>query len=81
MSNSRKAKLNKRRKYPYLKSAAGTLIENSDNEPVVYKRQLAKGRRNLSAYEPTLASNSSIREIARDNGKLLQFITEPKSIY
>ena len=36
--NSYKANLNKYKKYFWLKSAAGTLIENSDNELVVYKK-------------------------------------------
>ena len=45
------------------------------------RRWLVKGKHNLSAYKPTLASNSSTREIAADNGKLLQSITEPKGIY
>ena len=43
------------------------LIENSNNKLVVYKRQLVKGRYNLSVYKPILASNSSTREIAVDN--------------
>ena len=46
-------------------------MENSDNKLVIYRRQLVKGRRNLSAYEPILVSNSSTREIATDNSKLL----------
>ena len=40
-----------------------------------------KGRRNLSAYKPILVSDSSTGEIAVNNGKLLQSITEPKGIY
>jgi hypothetical protein len=35
------------------------------------RRQLVKGRCNPSTYKPILASNSSTREIAVDNGKLL----------
>ena len=46
-------------------------MENSDNKLVIYRRQLVKGRRNLSAYKPILVSNSSTREIATDNSKLL----------
>ena len=60
---------------------AGTLIKNSNNKPVVYRRQLVKGRYNLSAYKPISASNSSTREIATNNSKLLQSITKPKGIY
>ena len=45
------------------------------------RRQLTKGRRNLSTYKPILASNSSTKEIAADNSKLPQFITKPKGIY
>jgi len=45
------------------------------------RRQLVKGRRNLSAYKPILASNSGTKEIAIDNSKLPQPITEPKGIY
>jgi len=59
----------------------GTLIENSNNKPVIYRRQLVKERRSLSAQEPILVSNSSTREIAIDNSKLPQPITKPKSIY
>ena len=40
-----------------------------------------KGRYNLSANEPILVSDSSTREIAVDNGKLPQLITEPEGIY
>ena len=69
-SNSRKANLNRCRKCPRPESAAGTLTENSNSEPVVRRRRLAKGRCNLSANEPTLASNSGTGEIAVDNGKL-----------
>ena len=47
----------------------------------MHRRQLIKGRRNLSAYKPTLASDSSTGEIATDNSKLLQSITEPKGTY
>jgi len=49
----------------------GTLIENNNNKPVVRKRRLVKGRRNPFTYKPTLASNSSTKEIAADNSKLL----------
>ena len=45
------------------------------------RRQLVKKRYNLSAYKPILASNSSTREIAVDNSKLPQSITEPKGIH
>ena len=69
--NSRKANLNRCRKCPQLKSAAGTLTENSDSKPVVHKRRLVKGRCNPSAYKPILANNSGTREIAADNSKLL----------
>ena len=69
--NSCKANLNKCRKYFWLKSAIGTLIENSNNKLVVYRRWLVKRRYNLSAYKPILASNSSTGEIAIDNSKLL----------
>ena len=68
--NSCKANLNRSRKCPWAELAVGTFIENSDNEPVVRKRWLIKGRRNLSAYTPILVSDSSIREIAVDNSKL-----------
>jgi len=37
----------------------------------MHKRRLVKGRYNLSTYKPILASNSSTREIAVDNSKLL----------
>jgi len=56
-------------------------MENSNNEPVVRRRRLVKGRRNLSTYKPTLASNSDTREIAIDNSKSPQPIIEPKGIY
>ena len=46
-------------------------MENSNNKPVMRKRRLVKGRYNLSTYEPILVSNSSTREIAADNSKLL----------
>ena len=67
--NSYKANLNRSRKRPSAELAVGTLIENSNNEPVIYRRRLVKGRRNLSTYKPILASNSSTREIAVDDGK------------
>lgn len=76
-SNSRKANLNRRRKRPRPESAAGTLTESSDNEPVVRRRRLARGRRNPSAHEPTSTSDSGTGEIAADNGKSPQPITEP----
>ena len=60
---------------------AGILTENSDNKPVVRRRQLVKGRRNLSAYKPILTSDSNTREIATDNGKLLQSITKPEGTH
>jgi hypothetical protein len=47
----------------------GILIENSNNKLVIYRRRLVKGRYNLSTYKPILASNSSTKEIAADNGK------------
>ena len=56
-------------------------MENSNNKPVMYRRQLIKGRHNLSAYKPTLASNSSTREIAINNGKLPQSIIKPKGTH
>jgi hypothetical protein len=59
----------------------GTLTENSNNKPIIYRRRLVKGRRNPSTYKPILVSNSSTREITVDNGKLLQSITKPKGIY
>ena len=40
-----------------------------------------KGRRNLSIYKSTSASDSGTREIAIDNSKSLQLITEPEGIY
>jgi len=46
-------------------------MENSNNKLVMHRRQLIKERYNLFAYMPILASNSGIREIAIDNGKLL----------
>jgi hypothetical protein len=69
--NSRKANLNRYRKCPQLKSAVGTLMENSNSESVMRRRQLVKRRRNLSAHKPILISNSGIKEIAADNSKLL----------
>ena len=56
-------------------------MENSNNKLIVYRRRLVKGRYNLSTYKPILASNSGTREIAVDNGKSPQPITEPKGIY
>jgi hypothetical protein len=35
------------------------------------RRQLVKWRYNLSAYKPILVNNSSTKEIAIDNSKLL----------
>jgi hypothetical protein len=70
-SNSHKANLNRHRKYPWLELMAGTLMENSNSELVMYRRRLAKGRYNLSAYKPILTSDSSTKEIAVDNSKLL----------
>ena len=46
-------------------------MENSNNKPVVCKRQLVKGRYNLSTQKPILASNSNTGEIITDNSKLL----------
>jgi hypothetical protein len=79
--NSYKANLNRSRKRPRAELAVGTLIENSNNKLIIRRRQLVKGRRNLSTYKPILVSNSSTREITVDNGKSLQSITEPKGIY
>ena len=79
--NSCKANLNRYRKRPRLELAVGTLIESSNNEPVVCRRWLVKGRRNLSAYKPILISNSGTREIAADNGKSPQPITKLIGIY
>ena len=79
--NSCKANLNKYRKRPRLKSAAGTLIKNSNNKLIIHRRQLAKGRYNLSTHKPILASDSGTREIATDNSKLLQPITKPKGTH
>jgi hypothetical protein len=73
------ANLNKCKKHPWLKLAAGTLTENSDSELVMHRRQLVKGRCNPSAYKPILISDSSIREITIDNSKSPQSITELKS--
>ena len=50
---------------------AGTLTENSNNEPVMRKRRLAKRKYNLSVYKSILANNSSIKKITADNGKSL----------
>ena len=70
-SNSHKANPNRRRKRPGLELVADTLTENSNSEPVIYKKWLVKGRHNPSPNEPILASNSSTREITADNSKLL----------
>jgi len=59
----------------------GIFIKNNNNKLVIYRRWLVKGRRNLSAYKPILASNNNIKEITVNNGKLLQLITKPKGIY
>ena len=56
-------------------------MENSNSKPVVCRRWLAKGKCNLSAHEPTLASDSGTGEIAIDNSKSPQPITESKGIY
>jgi hypothetical protein len=69
--NSYKANLNRSRKCPEVELVVGTLMENSNNEPVIYRGRLVKGRRNLSAYKPILVSNSGTREITIDNSKLL----------
>ena len=69
--NSYKANLNRSRKRPRVELVVGTLIENSDNKLVIRRRRLVKGRYNLSAYKPILASNSGTREITVDNGKSL----------
>ena len=45
------------------------------------RRRLVKKRRNLSTYKPILASNSGTGEIAVDNSKLPQPITESKGIH
>jgi len=45
-------------------------MENSNNKLVMRRRWLVKGRRNLFAYKPILASNSGTGEIAINNGKL-----------
>jgi hypothetical protein len=50
---------------------AGTLMENSNDELVVRRKQLVEGRYNLFTHKPTLVSDSGTREIAVDNGKLL----------
>ena len=69
--NSCKANLNRYRKRPWLKLAAGTFIENSDSELVIYRRWLAKGKYNLSAHKPILINDSGTREITIDNSKSL----------
>jgi hypothetical protein len=69
--NSYKANLNRSRKRPRAELAAGTLIENSDNKPIMRRRRLVKGRHNLSTYKPILVNNSSTGEITVDNSKLL----------
>jgi len=75
--NSCKANPNRHRKRPQLELVVGTLTENSNNEPVVCKRQLVKGRYNPSAYKPILMSDSGTKEITVDNSKLPQPITKP----
>ena len=45
------------------------------------RRWLVKGRHNPSAHEPTSVSDSSTGEIATDNDKLLQSITEPEGTH
>ena len=79
--NSHKANLNRYKKHFWLKSAAGTFMENSNSKSVVCRRRLVKGRHNPSAYKPTSVSNSGTGEIAIDNGKLPQPITEFKGTY
>jgi hypothetical protein len=79
--NSHKTNLNRCRKRPRLKSAAGTLIENSDNEPIIRRGQLIKGKYNPSTQEPILASDSSIGEITTDNSKSPQPIIKPEGIH
>jgi hypothetical protein len=56
-------------------------MENSNSELIIHRRQLVKGRHNLSTHKPTLASNSGTKEIAIDNSKLLQPITKPKGTH
>ena len=56
-------------------------MENSDNKPVIHRRRLVKGRYNLSTHKPTLASDSSTGEIAIDNSKSPQPITELKGTH
>ena len=56
-------------------------MENNNNKLVIYRRQLVKGRYNLSAYKPILASDSGTKEIAVDNGKSPQLITKLKGTY
>ena len=56
-------------------------MENSNNKLVIYKRQLVKGRYNLSAHKPILASDSGTREIATDNSKSPQPITKPEGTH
>ena len=56
-------------------------MENSNNKLIVYRRWLVKGRCNLSAHKPILISDSGTVEIAINNSKLLQPITELKDIY
>ena len=60
---------------------AGTLIKNSNNKPVVYRRQLVKKKYNLSTHKPILASDSSTVKIAIDNSKLPQLITKLKGTH
>ena len=69
--NSYKTNLNKSRKRPQVELAVGTFMENSNNKLIIHRRQLIKGRYNLSTYKPILASDSSTTEITADNGKSL----------
>ena len=46
-------------------------MENNNNEPVICRRWLVKGRYNPFTHKPTSASNSGTGEIAIDNSKLL----------
>jgi hypothetical protein len=60
---------------------AGTLIKNNDNKLVICRRQLIKGKYNLSAYKPILVSDSDTKKNAVNNSKSPQPITKPKGIY
>ena len=66
---------------PLTKISSRHPYKNSNNKPIIHKRQLIKERCNLSTHKPTLASDSSTREITTDNSKSLQFITEPEGTY